>query len=1192
MKKSLLVILGAALLMVGCTKELESTVNDLASRLENIEAQIAANKAAIEELQKASFISLVEENGDEGWIITLSTGKKYYLYNGKDGKDGQNGANGQNGQNGKDGKDGDSFFKSVTIEDGNVVLTLTDGTVITLPYIAEFAIVLDSDFVVPEAGSTVEIGFSIVGKTEATTVNTMAGGDYLSEIVGDKLVVTVPDPVRDGKVLIYADNGQGKTSIKTVEFGEQKVEVGKVSGLIPFWSGSVTFTVASNVAVTLKQDEASQKWLQVTKTKGMTTSEYTAKSLTGTPSMDPRYAYIDVLDPAGNKIETVTITQNGTGHPLFIEKSNKMYDTFAEAIAFAESDECADATVRISVMETSGSITTKDVCVIPATAKKNYVITKRGIGNADGSKCIFGGLEVTGNVWVNVFDVAIKADGSVTHVGSQFNGYGYSVVACKDSESHVTINGVTMYSTPEFVASSCTHIAVDAGSKAIVNVTNNTVDCGGARFAQIYGGDVTFSGNTISNSYGSYAIRVGCDGTKMTVTNNMVDNGTFVDLHSSLANATVTFGNGEVDDNHYSSKCTLVCKGTPAATVTVRPASVVGAAPGAGADKVMLNGYGFATIQGAVDFAKEGDVIEVSAGEYSEVVRVANSKKGFTIKGAGREATTIAGGIEISGGVTVKDLTIKSKPGVTTNELKVTVDGEGYAWGHYFLSRVENGASNVTFDNVHFDATDNSDDNFKGTMSMLWISQAQNVLVKNCVFDTAADASYCPNQTHAATVRFENNVFNGGGKKDWVLRAMDTDVMTVTGNEFHAGIAIDVYSDFKGSLTLGDGVADNNVYGSEVSKALNGDKDAAVAAGAVFAPADVVFNAPTTEEGEGFKSLWSCQMDVVGIADARNFTYDGTNVIACCTAASATPVAVRGGEVVANLAWDSSWTNGFTGCRTGMTAIKNNGKTNVLVCNVASIGNQWAPTNLEFDAYLYTDNNTVTKVLSYVFSEASAERVGDYLSFKGTWQDGEIIVSAANNTAKNAYVFAVKDGVVAQTPTLYAYDKACLTYIGEDGKTYNRKSGTSGLFHYKDDLYIQTNEGCAPAIVRRDEAKKTIEFVATFSVEAITGSASANLRTPHFFTLNGKEYMACVCGNYASSAFVNANVAIVPIEGGLEASLSAIDASKCYIYTTVAGAATSGNGFSGCDIYETGSEVYVGYGVRRGELGLLKFRNQ
>ena len=57
--------------------------------------------------------------------------------------------------------------------------------------------------------------------------------------------------------------------------------------------------------------------------------------------------------------------------------------------------------------------------------------------------------------------------------------------------------------------------------------------------------------------------------------------------------------------------------------------------------------------------------------------------------------------------------------------------------------------------------------------------------------------------------------------------------------------------------------------------------------------------------------------------------------------------------------------------------------------------------------------------------EAEADRAGDYLSFRGTWQDGEILICAANGNnlvGKYVYSFAVKDGVAAKEPVKIALD--------------------------------------------------------------------------------------------------------------------------------------------------------------------------
>ena len=87
MKKSLLLILGAAMLFAGCAKDLTSDLDNLTSRVDQIEKQVESNKKAIEALQKANFISKVEQTAT-GWSVTLSDGSVLALYNGAAGADG------------------------------------------------------------------------------------------------------------------------------------------------------------------------------------------------------------------------------------------------------------------------------------------------------------------------------------------------------------------------------------------------------------------------------------------------------------------------------------------------------------------------------------------------------------------------------------------------------------------------------------------------------------------------------------------------------------------------------------------------------------------------------------------------------------------------------------------------------------------------------------------------------------------------------------------------------------------------------------------------------------------------------------------------------------------------------------------------------------------------------------------------
>ena len=74
---------------------------------------------------------------EEGyWYISYDNGATWAELGkavGEDGKDGKDGQDGKPGTDGKDGKDGDSMFTKVTYDEKNVYLTLTNGTVLTIP---------------------------------------------------------------------------------------------------------------------------------------------------------------------------------------------------------------------------------------------------------------------------------------------------------------------------------------------------------------------------------------------------------------------------------------------------------------------------------------------------------------------------------------------------------------------------------------------------------------------------------------------------------------------------------------------------------------------------------------------------------------------------------------------------------------------------------------------------------------------------------------------------------------------------------------------------------------------------------------------------------------------------------------------------------------------------------------------------
>ena len=101
----------------------------------------AANKAISDNPGTTIKTASINNNGD--LVITLSTGETINVGNvkgepGRDGVDGTNGTNGSagskgaDGKNGTDGKDGTGITSTVINENGELVITLSDGTTTNL----------------------------------------------------------------------------------------------------------------------------------------------------------------------------------------------------------------------------------------------------------------------------------------------------------------------------------------------------------------------------------------------------------------------------------------------------------------------------------------------------------------------------------------------------------------------------------------------------------------------------------------------------------------------------------------------------------------------------------------------------------------------------------------------------------------------------------------------------------------------------------------------------------------------------------------------------------------------------------------------------------------------------------------------------------------------------------------------------
>lgn len=118
MKRIIVGLAFAAALLCGCQK-----INDLESRMKVAETDISALKSDVAKLMAAVdknySISGVNETAT-GYTITLTNGTTIDL------------------KNGADGKDGDAILKSISSENGSVVITLVDGSVYRIPLAEDY----------------------------------------------------------------------------------------------------------------------------------------------------------------------------------------------------------------------------------------------------------------------------------------------------------------------------------------------------------------------------------------------------------------------------------------------------------------------------------------------------------------------------------------------------------------------------------------------------------------------------------------------------------------------------------------------------------------------------------------------------------------------------------------------------------------------------------------------------------------------------------------------------------------------------------------------------------------------------------------------------------------------------------------------------------------------------------------------
>lgn len=262
MKKFLkgFIALSLGLAMVGCAKEyddtaLKSKVDELSSDVNTLKAQQKAMQAVIDVWKAGGYIASIDDSVPGQHTITFygDNGKVVVLYDGED------------------GEDGDAYFKSIVTDENGVTFTLNDeeGTSFTIPFAKAFKLVIENTTVAAEDGAILEFPYTVNGKNNTTEVDAFASDSYNVKVTDEKVIVSVPNPAVPGKVLVWAQNGEGLFSMVKLNFTvEGKVTVVTKEEDYQTIGPKVTEFVIDAVSnVDIKVDTPAETWLSVVATK-------------------------------------------------------------------------------------------------------------------------------------------------------------------------------------------------------------------------------------------------------------------------------------------------------------------------------------------------------------------------------------------------------------------------------------------------------------------------------------------------------------------------------------------------------------------------------------------------------------------------------------------------------------------------------------------------------------------------------------------------------------------------------------------------------------------------------------------------------------------------------------------------------------------------------------------------------------
>ena len=328
-----------------------------------------------------------------GEWLTDASGNKIKA-EGTDGKDGQDGKPGQEGKDGitpklkiedgywwisydneqnwiqvgqatgNDGKDGDPIFLKVEDKGTEVVFTLINGTIITIPKgdSSQFAINFDkTDISVLNAGETITIDYTITGATDKTLVRAISQNSWKATVTSTsisagKIYITAPDPLVAGEILILANDGSDRTVMASLQCTQGVIIVADNSFDIAAEGGSQQVALQTNIDYTINIPAEARTWLSLAQTRAMRDETLTFTIAENT-TISQRFATVTLNDSHGNILQSIIFRQAGTKIEGMLEVHVETAGTLDKVLADYDIS-------TVKAMKVTGVLNDKDFLVI------------------------------------------------------------------------------------------------------------------------------------------------------------------------------------------------------------------------------------------------------------------------------------------------------------------------------------------------------------------------------------------------------------------------------------------------------------------------------------------------------------------------------------------------------------------------------------------------------------------------------------------------------------------------------------------------------------------------------------------------------------------------------------------------------------------------------------------------------------